>query len=83
MSEYVDEIARRVKENLLTGTVSFQVVESIEVRCKTSDRDDVCIELSRAGMNVTTRHPLTPGKMDLKKIIITGTRIVESEKVQS
>jgi hypothetical protein len=79
-SEYVDEIARRIKENI-KGTVLFQVVESIEVRCKTSDRDDVCIELSRAGMNVTARHPLTPGKMDLKKIIITGTRIVESEKV--
>ena len=78
--EYIDEIAQRIKENV-KGTVTFQVVESIEVRCKTTDRDNVVLELLRGGFSVTTRHPIQPGKMDLTKVIITGTRIVESEKV--
>jgi hypothetical protein len=79
-TEYIDEIARRIKENV-KGTVSFQVVESIEVRCKTVDRDNVVLELSRAGMSISTRHPITPGKMHIEKVIVTGARIVESEKV--
>ena len=78
--EYIDAIAHRIKENI-KGKVMFQVTESIEVRCKTTERESVVAELLKNGMNAETRQPNQPGKMDLTKVIITGTRVVESEKV--